>query len=117
MRDEIYNERDLALKWRGIYAKELGYLFKEWLPVSVTPEEAINQLFVPYVPIVSFCERIPVLEHIRERLDPTSIGSAYVRLANLMRTRLDWKASFGGSAAQVAQKVLVQTLEKPGALP
>jgi cellulose biosynthesis protein BcsQ len=112
MRDEIYNERDLALKWRGIYAKELGYLFEEWLPVSVTPEEAINQLFVPYVPIVSFGERIPVLEHIRERLDPTSIGSAYVRLANLMRTRLDRKASFGGSAAQVAQKGLELGIER-----
>ena len=76
MRDEIYNERAKALEWRGIYVKELGYLFKEWLPASVTPEEAINQLFVPYVPIVSFGERIPVLEHIRERVDPTSIGSA-----------------------------------------
>ena len=112
MRDEIYNERDLALKWRGIYLEELGYLFKEWPPAGVTPEEAINQLFVPYVPIVSFGERIPVLEHIRERLDPTSIGSAYVQLANLIRTRLDWGASFGGVAVQVAQKGLELGIER-----
>jgi hypothetical protein len=59
-----------------------------------------------------FGERIPVLEHVRERLDPTSIGSAYVRLANLMRTRLDWKASFGGVATQVAQQELALGIER-----
>ena len=112
MRDEIYNERAKALEWRGIYVTELGYLFKEWLPASVTPEEAINQLFVPYVPIVSFGERIPVLEHIRERVDPTSIGSAYVRLANLIRSRLDWEASYGGVAVEVARKGLELGIER-----
>jgi hypothetical protein len=112
MRDETYNEQAQGRKWRGIYVKELGYLFKEWLPNNVTPEEAFNQLFVPYVPLVSFGERIPVLEHIRERVDPTSIGSAYVRLANLIRTRLDWDASFGGAAVQVAQKGLELGIER-----
>ena len=111
MRDEIYNEQAKALEWRGIYVRELGYLFKEWLPKSVTPEEAVNQLFIPYVPLNSFGERIPVLENVRERIDPTSIGHAYLRLANLLRTRLDWEASLGGAAVQVSQKALQRAID------
>ena len=93
MRDEVYTEYEKSIEWRNIYAKRLGHLFEDWLPRDVSPVEAFSQLFIPYVPIWSFGERIPVLENTRERFDPTTIGAAYIRLANLLRTRIDWRAS------------------------
>jgi cellulose biosynthesis protein BcsQ len=91
-RDEVYNEYDKSLEWREIFASNLGYLYKEWLPKEVTPSDALNRLFIPYVTHWSFGERIPVLESERELHDPTTIGNAYARIATLLVNRLDWLA-------------------------
>ena len=89
-RDEVNNEYDKSLEWRRIYAAELGYLYREWLPKEVQPEDALNKLFIPYVTNWSFGERIPVLENAQETQNPATIGSAYQRMANLLGNGLDW---------------------------
>jgi MinD-like ATPase involved in chromosome partitioning or flagellar assembly len=89
-RDEIYNENAKATEWRARYADELGDLFTDWLPEEVTPQDAMNKLFIPYVTIWSFGERIPILESSRESQDPTTIGAAYQRVATLLQNRLSW---------------------------
>ena len=88
-RDEVFNENKKSQEWRGIFADALGYLYKEWLPKEVAPADALNKLFIPYVTYWSFGECIPVLEDARELQDPTTIGAAYARLANLLSSRLD----------------------------
>lgn len=91
-RDEAYNEYTKALEWKQIYAKELGNLYREWLPKEVTPADALSKLFIPYVTNWSFGGRIPVLESTRETQDPTTIGAAYKRVTNLILNELDWYA-------------------------
>ncbi len=93
-RDESNTEYELSMRWRDIFEREFNYLFKEWLPKEILPSEALARLFIPYVPVWSFGERIPVLESWRELHDPTSIGAAYVRLATLLTAELDWYAVF-----------------------
>lgn len=94
-RDEAYNEYEKASEWKQIYARELGEFYQEWLPKEVSPTDALSKLFIPYVTIWSFGERIPVLEGTREIQDPTTIGAAYKRLANLIANGLDWYATEG----------------------
>lgn len=94
-RDEAYNEYEKASEWKQIYARELGEFYQEWLPKEVSPTDALSKLFIPYVTIWSFGERIPVLESTREIQDPTTIGAAYKRLANLIANDLDWYATEG----------------------
>jgi type IV pilus assembly protein PilA len=89
-RDEIYNENAKAMEWRERYATELGYLYQDWLPKEVSPRDAMNKLFIPYVTIWSFGERIPILESSRETQDPTTLGAAYQRVATLLINRLSW---------------------------
>ncbi len=91
-RDERDKEYDKSLEWQRIFAEEFSDLYREWLPHDVAPSDALNRLFIPYVAGWSFGERIPVLESERERLDPTSLGAAYARLATLLSNRLDWTA-------------------------
>jgi HEAT repeat protein/cellulose biosynthesis protein BcsQ len=91
-RDDRKEEYDSSLEWEGIFADKFGALYREWLPEDIEPVEALNRLFIPYVPKWSFGERIPVIESERERTDPTSIGAAFVRLATLLSHRLDWSA-------------------------
>ena len=102
-RDEVYSEYDKSIEWKRIYAKELGYLYREWLPKELDPEFALNKLFIPYVTNWSFGERIPVLESQRELQDPTSIGSAYSRLTKLLINRLDWNALENSSSSDELQ--------------
>lgn len=101
-RDERDKEYDKSIEWQQIFASEFGDLYREWLPKEVTPIDALNRLFIPYVASWSFGEHIPVLESERERADPTSLGAAYARLATLLSNRLDWSAlEAGATAAEV----------------
>jgi TPR repeat protein/cellulose biosynthesis protein BcsQ len=92
-RDER-TEYDKSMSWKELFEKEFGYLFKDWLPSEFSPRDVLSKLFIPYVPIWSFGERIPVLENEHELRDPTTIGSAYLRLATLLGSRLDWYAVY-----------------------
>ena len=89
-RDERDREYQLSLQWQAKAAAALDDAYREWLPPHVSPEDALNRLFVPYVASWSFGEKLPALENERERSDPTSIGAAYTRLATLLENRLDW---------------------------
>lgn len=91
-RDEIYTEYDKSQEWKAKFAKSLGYMYKDWLPKEVSPEDALNKVFIPYVTNWSFGERIPVLENKRELSDPSSIGAAYSRITTLLASRFDWYA-------------------------
>ena len=101
-RDETSSEYDKSMEWRRIYAEKLGHLYKDWLPRTVQPMDALSRLYIPYVTNWSFGERIPVLESARERSDPTTIGAAYLRLANLLGSRLDWAAVTGEASEALA---------------
>ncbi|MEI7695763.1 MAG: AAA family ATPase [Chlorobium sp.] len=90
-RDEIYNEYDKSVEWKNIFAKELGHIYREWLPREVSTNAALNKIFIPYVARWSFGECIPVLENEGELQNPTTIGNAYARLATLLTSRLDWQ--------------------------
>ena len=91
-RDERYHDYDKSVEWQRIFADEFSELYREWLPKEVSPVDALNHVFLPYVSGWSFGERIPVIESERERADPTSLGAAYARMATLLSHRLDWSA-------------------------
>jgi formylglycine-generating enzyme required for sulfatase activity/cellulose biosynthesis protein BcsQ len=99
-RDESKTEYALSMQWKKIFEREFRFLYKEWLPREIEPSEAAIKLSIPYVPIWSFGERIPVLENRRELQDPTSISSAYLRLATLLSFHLDWYAVFSKADVQ-----------------
>ena len=120
-RDER-TEYDASLKWKKVFAREFGDLFADWLPDEVAVDEAFAKLYIPYVPIWSFGENIPVLEHSLELKDPSSVSSAYSRVATLLESNFNWDAVFNRSDIGYAretkielantQKVLVDTRQK-----
>lgn len=91
-RDEEYAEYKQSQRWKDKFAEELGHIYRDWLPQTVKPREALNKLFIPYVTNWSFGERLPVVENPDEIRNPTSISAAYGRLTSLLVNRLDWSA-------------------------
>jgi tetratricopeptide (TPR) repeat protein/Mrp family chromosome partitioning ATPase len=89
-RDERDREYARSIEWQQVFADAFGAIYREWLPKQVSPADALNKLYIPYVAAWSFGENIPVLESARERSDPSSLGAAYTRLASLLVSRLDW---------------------------
>lgn len=89
-RDEVYNEYDRSQEWKEIFAEKLGVYYDDWLPRGVSPRDALNKLFIPYVANWSFGERLPVVENENEIHNPTSISAAYSRLTKLLTSGLDW---------------------------
>ena len=89
-RDEVYNEYDRSQEWKEIFAEELGVYYNDWLPRGISPRDALNKLFIPYVANWSFGERLPVVENENEIQNPTSLSAAYSRLAKLLTSGLDW---------------------------
>jgi WD40 repeat protein len=87
-RDDSRTEVELAQEWRAIFAKKLGFIYNDWLPTGVEPQDILQQLRIPYVAYWSFYERLPVVEEGTD--DPQSISFAFDLLARLLRSRLDW---------------------------
>lgn len=90
------DERDshhasMAQRWIRTYVAKFGEYYRDWLPVGVSPEDAIHKLYIPYIARWSFGERLPVLEE-NTLVDPRSISAAYSRLAALLDGRLDWSS-------------------------
>jgi len=73
------------------------------VPKEVSPGDVINKLYIPYVTIWSFGERIPVLESTRELQNPASIGAAYSRIATLLMSHMDWYSLEQRSSADEIQ--------------
>jgi MinD-like ATPase involved in chromosome partitioning or flagellar assembly len=102
-RDERDREYDKAAEWHATFAEQFADLYASWLDKRVSVAEAINKIYIPYLAKWSFGEQLPVLETLRERTDPGSIGGAYLRLATLLGNRLDWSAMDAkATAADVA---------------
>lgn len=101
-RDERDRESDRFEEWKRIFAEQFGDLYRDWLPRTVPPSDALHRIYIPYVAGWSFGERLPVVESERERSDPSSLGAAYARLATLLSHSLDWTAlDAGASTADV----------------
>ena len=99
-RDEVYTEYNQSRKWKDIYADKFRPYYEEWLPMNVKPRDALNKLFIPYFSNWSFGERLPVLENEDELDNPSTIGAAYFRLANLLVLELDWFEAIAISSAE-----------------
>ena len=68
------------------FAERMAPLCKPWLPDAVEPIEIAKLTKIPYVPNLSFGERLPVLEEGTE--DPESVGYALETIAALLARRL-----------------------------
>ena len=109
-RDESHSERKLAQGWYKTFAKELGWIYKEWLPSNVTPRAVIDKIRIPYVPRWSFFEGIPVLEEGTDA--PESIGAAYERLAKLLFFDCNWEEVERGPHPTDTTEVLMRLSQR-----
>ena len=91
-RDESDSEYALAEEWRSTFATEFRRLLKDWLPRNVPAEDYFDRVYLPYFPVWSFGERLPVIESPRELKDPKTLGVAYQNVCRLLVNRLDWLA-------------------------
>jgi HEAT repeat protein/MinD-like ATPase involved in chromosome partitioning or flagellar assembly len=99
-RDERDAEYEQSAVWQAKAAEAFADAYGDWLPEGVSAEQALHRLYLPYVPYWSFGERLPALEYERERLDPSSLGVAYTRLATLLANDLDWRSLTDTLAAE-----------------
>lgn len=104
-RDESQGaEYERAQEWKRIFASELEDLYRDWIPRHLEPRDVLNKLYIPYITIWSFGERLPVVEREEEISDPRSVSAAYSRLATLLAHGLDWRALEKGEGyAEVAR--------------
>jgi MinD-like ATPase involved in chromosome partitioning or flagellar assembly len=111
-RDESRTEYQRAAEWKGKFAELFGHLYRDWLPAGKSPQDAIEQLRIPYVPFWSFGEDLPVIEE--GTTDPYSLGRAYEVLARFLAARLDWETAMKGQTLQrgVRRQIDAGWLEK-----
>jgi cellulose biosynthesis protein BcsQ len=93
-RDESRTEYREASAWKQIFAERFADFYKDWLPQSKKPSEALEILRIPYIPYWSFGERLPVVEE--GDSDPASLASAYEVLARLIASQLQWEDAMQG---------------------
>jgi MinD-like ATPase involved in chromosome partitioning or flagellar assembly len=79
-------ESAIASSYLKRFAERMGPLCKSWLPDSIEPIEIAKLTKIPYVPNLSFGEKLPVLEEGTE--DPESVGYALETIAALLARRL-----------------------------
>ena len=79
-------ESAIASSYLKRFAERMGPLCKSWLPDAVEPIEIAKLTKIPYVPNLSFGEKLPVLEEGTE--DPESVGYALETIAALLARRL-----------------------------
>jgi MinD-like ATPase involved in chromosome partitioning or flagellar assembly len=79
-------ESAIASTYLKRFAERMGPLCKSWLPDAVEPMEIAKLTKIPYVPNLSFGEKLPVLEEGTE--DPESVGYALETIAALLARRL-----------------------------
>ena len=91
-RDESDAEYGLASDWRARYATDFRKLLGEWLPREISAEDYFDRIYVPYVAVWSFGERLPVIESTRELRDPKSLGVALQNVCRVLVNQLDWYA-------------------------
>jgi cellulose biosynthesis protein BcsQ len=85
-RFDQHMESAISQKWLQKFATRLEPFYRPWLHASITPQEILAHVKIPYVPVWSFGERLPVLEE--GTADPETIGFALETLAALIAHRL-----------------------------
>lgn len=109
-RDERHSrEYAKAQEWIERYATAFGELYREWLPKSVSANDALNKLYIPYIATWSFGERLPVIEE-NKLDDPGSISASYARLARLLASRLDWSSLSAQAEGHEIESAKAETL-------
>jgi WD40 repeat protein len=94
-RDETENLPDEAKVWHQKAAAVLGEFYQDWLPRDVPPVKAVELLKLPYVPVWSLGERLPVLE--QGTANPRYLGFAYELLTRLLASGVDWSEVLTGA--------------------
>ena len=79
-------ESAIASSYLKRFAERMGPICKSWLPDAVEPLEFAKLTKIPYVPNLSFGEKLPVLDEGTE--DPESVGYALETIAALLARRL-----------------------------
>ena len=79
-------EYESAREWLDIAADRLAPFYDDWLPKGITARQALEWTKLPYVAYFSFGESLPVLGS--DLSDPDSLGYAFKRLTNLIRSDL-----------------------------
>jgi cellulose biosynthesis protein BcsQ len=102
-RDESRTEYKQSQEWKRITANQFRGLYEDWLPASVSSEDAVEILRIPYVPFWSFGEKLPVLEEGTK--DPSSLGRAYEVLARLLGSRLNWAEAVEAATVAASREV------------
>lgn len=104
-RDEALTEWNENRQWRKTFAEELAELYEPWLPEGVDPWTAMSKLHIPYVPVWSYGESLPVRVAPDELDKPGTIGSAYGRLATLLLHRIHWSRLGGELTAYEVEEL------------
>ena len=89
--DERDRDHERSRDWQHKVAKRFGQVFSQWLPSDVTPLQALQKLYIPALPQLSFGEPLPVVESANEIGDPRSGSSAFARLARLVTHHCEWR--------------------------
>ncbi len=79
-------ESAIAQTYLKRFAERIGPLCRSWLPESVPSIEIAKLTKIPYVPHLSFGEKLPVLEE--GTADPESVGYALETIAALLARKL-----------------------------
>ncbi|MGB0679856.1 MAG: KGGVGR-motif variant AAA ATPase, partial [Polyangiales bacterium] len=89
-RDERDREYVRSREWQHRIAKRLQPVYATWLPSDVSALQALQKIYIPTVPYLSFGEPLPVVDNQRELSDPRSSSAALARLARLLGDGLNW---------------------------
>lgn len=76
------DEYMLMEQWMDRFARELGDIYKSWLPTSVKSIDILDVTKVPYVPYFSYGEKLPVIE--QRTTDARGLRYVYENIAALI---------------------------------
>ncbi len=85
-RFDVHMESAISGKWLQRFAARLEPYYRTWLHAGIAPSDLLAHVKIPYTPVWSFGERLPVLEE--GTADPESLGFALETLAALLAHKL-----------------------------
>ncbi len=85
-RFDVHMESAISAKWLQKFATRLEPYYRTWLHTAIAPSEILAHVKIPYTPVWSFGERLPVIDE--GTADPESIGFALETLAALVAHKL-----------------------------
>jgi MinD-like ATPase involved in chromosome partitioning or flagellar assembly len=85
-RFDVHMESAISAKWLQKFATRLEPYYRTWLHSAIAPSDILAHVKIPYTPVWSFGERLPVIEE--GTADPESIGFALETLGALLAHKL-----------------------------